>query len=70
MKKLMNLVKRQLAWQKLPELDQQIIRVEQDLIESYVRWQELLAARDAKREAQQNVNLMIRDVYQKHQFEY
>ena len=66
----MNLVKRQLAWQKLPELDQQIIRVEQDLIESYVRWQELLAARDAKREAQQNVNLMIRDVYQKHQFEY
>lgn len=69
MSKLIQIVKRQLAWQKLPELDQQIIRAEQDLVESYVRWQKLLAARDADREARQNLALVISDVYQKHQFE-
>lgn len=69
MSKLIQIVKRQLEWQKLPELDQQIIRVEQDLIESYVRWRQLLASRDAQREARQDLAVMIRDVYQKHQFE-
>lgn len=69
MKKLIQIVKRQLEWQKLPELDQQIIRAEQDMIESYVRWQRLLASRDAQRDATQNVSMMIRDVYQQHQFE-
>lgn len=69
MSKLIQMVKRQLEWQKLPELDQQIIRAEQDMIEAYVRWQRLLASRDAERDARQDVAVMIRDVYQKHQFE-
>jgi len=69
MSKLIQMVKRQLEWQKLPELDQQIIRTEQDMIEAYVRWQRLLASRDAERDARQDVAVMIRDVYQKHQFE-
>jgi len=69
MSKLIQMVKRQLEWQKLPELDQQIIRAEQDMIEAYVRWQRLLASRDAERDARQDVVVMIRDVYQKHQFE-
>jgi len=67
--KLIQIVKRQLEWQKLPELDQQIIRAEHDMIEAYVRWQRLLASRDAERDARQDVAVMIRDVYQKHQFE-
>ncbi len=69
MSKLIQIVKRQLEWQKLPELDQQIIRAEHDMIEAYVRWQRLLASRDAERDARQDVAVMIRDVYQKHQFE-
>ena len=69
MSKLIQIVKRQLEWQKLPELNQQIIRVEQDMIESYVRWRQLLASRDAQREARQDLAVMIRDVYQQHQFE-
>jgi hypothetical protein len=69
MSKLIQIVKSQLEWQKLPELDQQIIRAEKDVIEAYVRWQKLLAARDADREARQELALMIRDVYQQHQFE-
>jgi TRAP-type C4-dicarboxylate transport system substrate-binding protein len=69
MSKLIQIVKSQLAWQKLPELDQQIIRAEHDMIEAYVRWQKMLAAREAERAAKQNVALMIRDVYQQHQFE-
>jgi len=69
MSKLIQMVKRQLEWQKLPELDQQIIRAEHDMIDAYVRWQRLLASRDAERDARQDVAVMIRDVYQKHQFE-
>ena len=69
MSKLIQIVKRQLEWQKLPELDQQIIRAEQDMVEAYIRWQRLLAARDAERDARQDVAVMIRDVYQQHQFE-
>ena len=69
MSKLIQIVKRQLEWQKLPELDQQIIRAEHDMIEAYVRWQRLLASRDAERDARQDVAAMVRDVYQKHQFE-
>lgn len=69
MSKLIQIVKSQLEWQKLPELDQQIIRAEQDMIEAYVRWQRLLASRDAERDAKQDVAVMIRDVYQKHQFQ-
>ncbi len=69
MSKLIQIVKRQLEWQKLPELDQQIIRAEHDMIDAYVRWQRLLASRDAERDARQDVAVMIRDVYQKHQFE-
>lgn len=68
MSKLIQIVKTQLEWQKLPELDQQIIRAEQDMIEAYVRWQRLLASRDAEREAKQDVAVMVRDVYQKYQF--
>lgn len=69
MSKLIQFVKRQLEWQKLPEQDQQIIRAEQDMVEAYIRWQRLLASRDAERDAQQDVVVMIRDVYQQHQFE-
>lgn len=69
MSKLIQIVKTQLEWQKLPELDQQIIRAEQDMIEAYVRWQRLLASRDAEREAKQDVAVMVRDVYQKYQFQ-
>lgn len=69
MSKLIQIVKRQLEWQKLPELDQQIIRAEQDLAEAYIRWQKLLASRDAERQSRQDVAVMIRDVYQQHQFE-
>jgi hypothetical protein len=69
MSKLIQIVKRQLEWQKLPEQDQQIIRAEQDMVEAYIRWQRLLAARDAERDARQDVAVMIRDVYQQHQFE-
>lgn len=68
MSKLIQIVKTQLEWQKLPELDQQIIRAEQDMIEAYVRWQKLLASRDAERDAKQDVAAMVRDVYQKYQF--
>lgn len=69
MSKLIQIVKRQLEWQKLPELDQQIIRAEHDMIEAYIRWQRLLASRDAERDARKDVVVMIRDVYQQHQFE-
>ena len=69
MSKLIQIVKRQLEWQKLPELDQQIIRTEQELSKIYIRWQKLLAARGAERQSRQDVALMIRDVYQQHQFE-
>lgn len=69
MSKLIQIVKTQLEWQKLPELDQQIIRAEQDMIEAYVRWQKLLASRDAERDAKQDVAAMVRDVYQKYQFQ-
>lgn len=69
MSKLIQIVKRQLEWQKLPEQDQQIIRAEQDMVEAYIRWQRLLASRDAERDARQDVAVMIRDVYQQHQFE-
>lgn len=68
MSKLIQIVKSQLEWQKLPELDQQIIRAEQDMMEAYVRWQRLLASRDAEKAARQEVTLMIRDVYEQHQF--
>jgi hypothetical protein len=69
MSKLIQLVKTQIQWQKMPELDQQIVRAEKDLCAAYVRWQKLLASRDAERDAKQDLSLMIRDVYQKHQFE-
>lgn len=69
MSKMIQFVKRQLEWQKLPEQDQQIIRAEQDMVEAYIRWQRLLASRDAERDARQDVVVMIRDVYQQHQFE-
>lgn len=69
MSKLISMVKTQLEWQKLPELDQQIIRAERDMKEAYIRWQMLLAARDTKKAAQQDVDLMIRDVYEQHQFQ-
>ncbi len=69
MSNLIQIVKNQIQWQKMPELDQQIVRAEKDLFEAYVRWQKLLAARDADRSAKQEISLMIRDVYQKHQFE-
>jgi len=69
MSKLIQLVKTQIQWQKLPELDQQIVRAEKDLFDAYVRWQKLLASRDAERNAKQEVSLMIRDVYQEHQFD-
>lgn len=69
MSKLIQMVKTQIQWQKMPELDQQIIRAQQDMMESYIRWQKLLAARDAEKEARQDVELMIRDVYEQHQFQ-
>lgn len=69
MNKLIQIVKHQLEWQKLPELDQQIIRAELDLAEAYIRWQKLLASRNAERQSRQDMAVMIRDVYQQHQFE-
>lgn len=69
MSKLLQMVKTQIQWQKMPELDQQIIRAQQDMMESYIRWQKLLAARDAEKAARQDVELMIRDVYEQHQFQ-